>query len=146
MQSRTCCMESTSNRGRIQLCRLRYWLSLLVDLPPGAEPQPLPNLEYRTVVANSLVDFVGGVEVQNTRGGLSFFEDEALTQLHREWFDATGEKKEALRVRIDRTETEAIAVVLTEARRAVRRRFEGGGTLTSELQRIDQLGGTIPFP
>jgi hypothetical protein len=55
----------------IELCRLRYWLSLLVDLPAGIEPHPLPNLEYRTVVVNSLVDFAGGVEIQNTRGDLA---------------------------------------------------------------------------
>ena len=41
----------------------------VVDLPDGVPPHPLPNLEYRTVVANSLTDFVNGIEVQNSREG-----------------------------------------------------------------------------
>ncbi len=55
------------NATAIELCRLRLWLSLLVELPPGETPHPLPNLEYRTIVANSLTDFVNGLEMQNTR-------------------------------------------------------------------------------
>jgi hypothetical protein len=51
----------------IELCRLRLWLYLLVDTPDGVTPDPLPNLEFRTIAANSLTDYVAGIEVQNTR-------------------------------------------------------------------------------
>jgi len=50
----------------IELCRLRLWLSLAVQLEEGRAVQPLPNLEYRTVCADSLVDFVEGIPIQDT--------------------------------------------------------------------------------
>jgi hypothetical protein len=53
----------------LELCRLRLWLALIVDVAPGEPVPALPNLEHRTIPADSLTDFVGGVEVQNTRGG-----------------------------------------------------------------------------
>lgn len=38
--------------GAITTAKLRYWLSLLID---ATEPQPLPNFEFKFVVANSLI-------------------------------------------------------------------------------------------
>jgi hypothetical protein len=56
------------NPGAVELCRLRLWLALLVEEETG-DVHPLPNLEYRIVCADSLCDFVGGIEIQQTRGG-----------------------------------------------------------------------------
>jgi hypothetical protein len=42
------------NPTAIELCRLRLWLSLLVEAPSERAPDPLPNLEYRTISADSL--------------------------------------------------------------------------------------------
>jgi hypothetical protein len=39
-------------RGAVDIARLRFWLSLIVD---ESEPKPLPNLDYKIVVGNSLV-------------------------------------------------------------------------------------------
>ena len=39
-------------RGAVDIARLRFWLSLVVD---EDKPQPLPNLDYKIVVGNSLV-------------------------------------------------------------------------------------------
>ncbi len=39
-------------RGAVDIARLRFWLSLIVD---EVEPKPLPNLDYKIVVGNSLV-------------------------------------------------------------------------------------------
>jgi len=39
-------------RGAVDIARLRFWLSLIVD---ESEPKPLPNLDYKIVVRNSLV-------------------------------------------------------------------------------------------
>ncbi|HBK97477.1 MAG TPA: hypothetical protein DD001_09150 [Microcoleaceae bacterium UBA10368] len=39
-------------RGAVDIARLRFWLSLIVDEP---EPKALPNLDYKIVVGNSLV-------------------------------------------------------------------------------------------
>ena len=43
-------------KGAVDIARLRFWLSLIVDEP---EPTPLPNLEYKIVVGNSLVSKLG---------------------------------------------------------------------------------------
>lgn len=43
-------------RGAVDIARLRFWLSLVVDEP---EPQPLPNLDYKIVVGNSLISKLG---------------------------------------------------------------------------------------
>ena len=119
----------------IELCRLRLWLSLMVDLPEGVTPQPLPNLEYRTVVANSLTDFYGGVQVQDTRGGLDPFHNDRLVELHTQWFHAVGDERESLLSHIAAAENavideqlgEALVAAKTDAEREqveeVRRRF-----------------------
>ncbi len=39
-------------KGAVDIARLRFWLSLVVD---EIEPKPLPNLDYKIVVGNSLV-------------------------------------------------------------------------------------------
>jgi Alw26I/Eco31I/Esp3I family type II restriction m6 adenine DNA methyltransferase len=39
-------------KGAVDVARLRFWLSLIVDEP---EPKPLPHLDYKIVVGNSLV-------------------------------------------------------------------------------------------
>lgn len=38
--------------GAVDIARLRFWLSLVVDEP---EPQPLPNLDFKIICANSLI-------------------------------------------------------------------------------------------
>jgi hypothetical protein len=91
----------------VELCRLRLWLSLAVELDPSRPIPPLPNLEYRTVCANSLVDFVEGVELQDTRRearsrdmfvGLDIQE---VVRLRAEYFGAAHpERKAALRNRL----------------------------------------------
>ena len=104
----------------IELCRLRLWLSLIVDLPAGQRPEPLPNLEYRTVVANSLTDYANGVEIQNTRGGLDFFSEPGLADLHDRWFHATGTEREEIRAKLTAIEDEAVARQLQQARTSAR--------------------------
>jgi len=41
-------------KGAVDIARLRFWLSLIVD---EEEPKSLPNLDYKIVVGNSLVSF-----------------------------------------------------------------------------------------
>ena len=38
--------------GAVDIARLRFWLSLVVD---EIEPQPLPNLAFKIVCANTLI-------------------------------------------------------------------------------------------
>lgn len=43
-------------KGAVDIARLRFWLSLIIDEP---EPHALPNLDYKIVVGNSLVSKLG---------------------------------------------------------------------------------------
>ncbi|SFF41844.1 Eco57I restriction-modification methylase domain-containing protein [Thermoflexibacter ruber] len=43
-------------KGAVDIARLRFWLSLVVD---EEAPKPLPNLDYKIVVGNSLVSKLG---------------------------------------------------------------------------------------
>jgi hypothetical protein len=127
----------------IELCRLRLWLSLVVDLPSGVVPDPLPNLEFRTVVADSLVDFVRGIEIQNTRGGLSYFSEPGLTALHDRWFGATGDEKEELRTEIGTLEDRVVVRQLAEARAAARSTVERG-QIDELVRRFVSAGRAFP--
>ncbi|MBK6888382.1 MAG: hypothetical protein IPH02_00135, partial [Sphingobacteriales bacterium] len=43
-------------KGAVDIARLRFWLSLIVD---EEKPKALPNLDYKIVVGNSLVSKLG---------------------------------------------------------------------------------------
>jgi len=56
-------------KGAVDIARLRFWLSIIID---EEEPKPLPNLDYKIVVGNSLLnkfeDHVIDIE-WNEKGG-----------------------------------------------------------------------------
>ena len=94
-------------KGAIDIARLRFWLSLIVD---EAEPSPLPNLDYKIMQGNSLLESYKKVDLSHlmedemfndgTRQG-SFFDDiiedtrKELTILQKSYFDCSDhiEKK-----------------------------------------------------
>jgi hypothetical protein len=109
------------NPTAIELCRLRLWLSLLIEEEPG-KVVPLPNLEYRTVSADALRDFVAGYEVQQTRSGaLSLGYDLSdpaeLVRLREAFFEAAdAEQKAVLRKLLTDEEERLVDAILTAAR------------------------------
>lgn len=54
----------------IEICRLRAWLSIIVDVKDVAKIKPLPNLDFKFVCANSLIGL--------HKGQASFTTDENL--------------------------------------------------------------------
>ncbi len=112
------------NPTAIELCRLRLWLALVVDLPQGVMPQPLPNLEHRTIVADSLTDFVNGLEFQNTRdrqAGLGIdllgLNIETVKALRHAYFAATDPtQKSVIRRELTEHEDRLIQGMLDRAR------------------------------
>jgi very-short-patch-repair endonuclease len=46
--------------GAIDIARLRFWLSLIVD---AEEPEPLPNLDYKIMQGNSLLESFEGISL-----------------------------------------------------------------------------------
>ncbi len=47
-------------KGAVDIARLRFWLSIIID---EDEPKPLPNLDYKIVVGNSLLSKFEGLVV-----------------------------------------------------------------------------------
>ncbi len=69
-------------KGAVDIARLRFWLSIVVD---EETPSPLPNLDYKIMQGNSLIESFMGVDLskltyekenKNDKGELSLFDDE----------------------------------------------------------------------
>lgn len=98
-------------KGAVDIARLRFWLSLVVD---EEKPRALPNLDYKIVVGNSLVSKFEGeiIEIdweikEGTQGHLFANENllkrqallKKITEKQREYFHATDKKKLAAEIR-----------------------------------------------
>ncbi|MFN4147048.1 MAG: Eco57I restriction-modification methylase domain-containing protein [Runella sp.] len=46
--------------GAVEIARLRFWLALVVD---ETQPQPLPNLDYKIMQGNSLLESFEGIDL-----------------------------------------------------------------------------------
>lgn len=94
-------------RGAIDIARLRFWLSIVVD---SEEPQPLPNFDYKFMQGNSLIESYGGYDLSRIAGkavgrpststqlviGLdSDLSRKNLHRLLREYFSVTDHLKKA---------------------------------------------------
>lgn len=123
----------------LELCRLRLWLTLVVETGEGTDVLPLPNLEHRTVAADSLTDFVGGIEVQNTRNGSVIsqpFENSLgkVEQLRHAYFRASEpSEKEYIRAELAGEEDHVIERVLDQALTAHARGEMGKGSQEAYL-------------
>ncbi len=52
--------------GAVDIARLRFWLSIVVD---EEEPIPLPNLDYKIMQGNSLLESYGGIDLSHVLAG-----------------------------------------------------------------------------
>ena len=74
------------DQGAVEICKLRLWLSLIVDEEDIKKIKPLPNLDYKIVCGNSLLE----VDKQN------MFIDYNLSQIEKiklQYFSETDVKK-----------------------------------------------------
>lgn len=83
----------------IEICRLRAWLSIVVDIPEGEEIEPLPNLDFKFACANTLIPLDDDKQA-------SFLEDynlkDNLITLRDNYFSVSNLKtKQKLRLRYD---------------------------------------------
>lgn len=94
-------------RGAIDIARLRFWLSIVVD---AEEPEPLPNFDYKFMQGNSLIESYKGIDLSRIsnrlRGGQSKstqlllgldsdLSRKNLQRLMRDYFSVTDHKKKA---------------------------------------------------
>ena len=49
-------------KGAVDIARLRFWLSIVVD---EDTPSPLPNLDYKIMQGNSLIESFEGIDLSN---------------------------------------------------------------------------------
>lgn len=75
--------------GAVDIARLRFWLSLVVD---ESEPQPLPNLAFKIVCANTLIPLG---KLQGDFGNTHLIANE-IEKLRHDYFDASKEDKKEL--------------------------------------------------
>jgi hypothetical protein len=119
----------------VEICKLRLWLSLMVDYELSADPdncearsfrkalkeiEPLPNLDFKIRRANSLVDYIHGepIELKQLSGetGATLPLNE-LASAKREFFNArTAAAKRKLRLAIYKALTDLAKIELTRAR------------------------------
>ena len=85
--------------GAVEIAKLRLWLSLVVDEDDVQQIKPLPNLDYKIVVGNSLLGFpFKSQRVQR------------IEKLKAEYFDETNhDKKKRLKREIDSELAQAFA-------------------------------------
>ena len=55
--------------GAVEIARLRFWLSIIVD---EEEPRPLPNLDYKIMQGNSLLESFEGIPLDNLQQERAF--------------------------------------------------------------------------
>ena len=87
-------------RGAVDIARLRFWLSLIVD---EENPQALPNLDYKIVEGNSLITTFDGqyIDLEKGKGEARFRpsliniqrEKKALQAEQKRFFTLSGEEK-----------------------------------------------------
>ena len=98
-------------RGAVDIARLRFWLSLIVD---EEKPQALPNLDFKIMQGNSLLEQYKGVDLStmtekkaDQSGMLSIFDNmldvyrQDLRKMLIKYYDCTDhDKKQSLRKEI----------------------------------------------
>ena len=87
-------------RGAVDIARLRFWLSLIVD---EETPQALPNLDYKIVEGNSLITTFDGqyIDLERGKGEARFRssliniqkEKKLLQEEQKRFFTLTGDEK-----------------------------------------------------
>ncbi len=99
---RDCLYGVDIKREAIEIARLRFWLSLVVDADPF-EMEPLPNLDFKLMAGDSLIETINGTAIYPTRPAeskasqFSLLESETQRLIHRlrklkdEYFQPSGD-------------------------------------------------------
>lgn len=108
------------DKGAVDIARLRFWLSLIVDeeVLKGEKPQPLPNFDYKIMQGDSLLESFKGYSLKyhdvqeepqqtdlfNTQIQINIFQKTHtdLAALEKDFFDSkNNHRKEGIRNQID---------------------------------------------
>lgn len=103
----------------IEISRLRCFLTLIVDQSvdddkPNRGIHPLPNLDFKFVIANTLVPLNGNNN--GHQNGSSMFDDEEgigrLQEIRDDYFSSHGHKREKLTIRFIATQNEMLREII----------------------------------
>ena len=101
-------------QGAVDIARLRFWLSLVID---EKEPTPLPNLDYKIVRGDSLCAMYDGEPIDLNKGpGIKAAVAPALRQyqgLVSKFTDVTGEARVAKRREVNLALLDALEAYYT---------------------------------
>jgi len=92
-------------QSAVEIAKLRFWLSIVVD---EETPTPLPNLAYKIMVGNSLIETVNGFDPfeQNHQQSLFDNDDEKLeelqTKFHQYYNESNAQDKGVINDDINR--------------------------------------------
>lgn len=89
--------------GAVDIARLRFWLSLVVDEP---EPQPLPNLDFKIVCANTLIP-LGEINSLDMEAKASLAVKE-LEKIRHDFFNVSSEEKLKLERQFKKVQTDLL--------------------------------------
>lgn len=109
-------------KGAVDIARLRFWLSLVVD---EDTPSPLPNLDYKIMQGNSLLEWYNGIDLSKLAeiapvddlfgGGQAEELKKDLAKLLKCYFgESDHDKKFALKGTIKATITEILSIAGVE--------------------------------
>ncbi|MBR5630151.1 MAG: Eco57I restriction-modification methylase domain-containing protein [Bacteroidales bacterium] len=126
-------------RGAIDIARLRFWLSIVVD---SEKAEPLPNFDYKFMQGNSLIESYGGFDLSRIAGktvgrpststqyiiGLdSDLSQKNLQRLLREYFSITDHQKKAT----------MRSAINAEVKTLIRESVGGTPTFLAKLEQLD---------
>ena len=91
--------------GAVDIARLRFWLSLVVDEP---EPQPLPNLDFKIICANTLIPLgkINDLDM-DSRASLAVKE---LEKIRHDFFNVSSESKLNLERKFKKVQTDLLSL------------------------------------
>ncbi|WP_313254886.1 Eco57I restriction-modification methylase domain-containing protein [Empedobacter sp.] len=74
--------------GAVDIARLRFWLALIVD---ESEPLPLPNLDYKIMQGNSLLESYEGIDLSKIADAKAY--EEFMEDVQIDMFTGEAKKK-----------------------------------------------------
>ncbi|PWK76569.1 TaqI restriction endonuclease [Mucilaginibacter oryzae] len=89
--------------GAVDIARLRFWLSLVVD---EQEPQPLPNLDFKIVCANTLIPL--GELTDNDMEAKASLAVKELEKIRHDFFNVSSEEKLKLERQFKKVQTDLL--------------------------------------
>ena len=86
----------------IEIAKLRLWLSLIIDEKSFETIEPLPNLDYKILQGNSLIQKYKNYDFENNEKNELIVDDEfenlkkELIKIQHEYFNTSSEKSKKL--------------------------------------------------